>query len=86
MPYETVYVPAEIALEHKGVTVYHTYKNDDVNQPRRDYGFSVEEDSHEDEAFDVRDFKAYINGLDPIENLKLAIDAGELAVDGPKES
>ena len=30
MPYKTVWVEPEVFLEHNGVTVYHTYLDDDI--------------------------------------------------------
>lgn len=32
MPYQTVWVEPEEFLEYKGVTVYHTYRDDDIDQ------------------------------------------------------
>ena len=56
MPYKTVWVEPEIFLEHKGVTVYHTYRDDDFEQGARWYWFTQREDGGEDEgAFDIRD-------------------------------
>jgi len=53
MPYR--WVPASVFLEHRGVTVYHVYKDDDVEQGARQYWFGVREDcSDSDDAFDVR--------------------------------
>ncbi len=47
-------------MRHGGLVVYHTYKNDDVNDPVREYWYSLwaygsDDDGHgEDGAFDVR--------------------------------
>ena len=55
MPYKTVWVEPEVFLEHEGVTVYHTYKDDDFEQGARWYWFTLQEVGGEDEgAFDIR--------------------------------
>lgn len=59
MPKDTV--EAAEFMRHGGLVVYHIYKNDDVNDPTREYWYSLwaygsDEDDHgEDGAFDVRD-------------------------------
>lgn len=64
MPYTTEWVNPEDFLEHRGVTVYRTYKYDDVQQGPRTYIFTLSphcgEDSCECEGrcmnvFDVRE-------------------------------
>jgi hypothetical protein len=57
MPYRTVWEDPEVYLEHNGVTVYHTYKDDEVEQGPRTYYFVTNISDSEDEAFDVREFK-----------------------------
>lgn len=58
MPKDTV--PAAEFMRHSGLVVYHIYKNDDINDPVREYWYSLWEygsdnDAHgEDGAFDVR--------------------------------
>ena len=32
MPYKTIWVEPEVFLEHNGVTVYRTYRDDDIDQ------------------------------------------------------
>lgn len=55
MPFENVQVPAEILLEYKGITVYHTYKYNNINDPSM-YGYALDDDdSDEGDMFDVRD-------------------------------
>ena len=64
MPYKTVWVEPEVFLEHNGVTVYHTYKDDDIDQGANWYWFTLQELGSECEgAFDIRD-------VDPLDLLK----------------
>ena len=65
MPYKTVWVEPEVFLEHNGVTVYHTYKDDDIEQGADRYWFTLREDGGEDEgAFDIR----YVDPLGLLRN------------------
>ena len=41
MPTQTVWIDPELFLEHQGVKVFHTYKDDDVNQGQRCYWLTV---------------------------------------------
>jgi hypothetical protein len=41
MPYQTIWVEPERLLEHRGVVVFHIYKNDDFDQGPRRYDFTV---------------------------------------------
>jgi hypothetical protein len=60
-------VPAEAFLTHNGVTVFHVYKNDDVDGCAREFWFSLSEfgsddDGHEPDGcgtFDVRELKTW---------------------------
>lgn len=53
MPIKETYVPREIVLVHKGIAVYHCYKDNNFNH-RLDYyfTFSLDDDAEE---FDVRE-------------------------------
>ena len=42
MPYRTEYVEPEVFFRHRGVTVYHTYKHDNFDEPRRSYWFTLD--------------------------------------------
>ena len=56
MPYKTIWVEPEVFLEHNGVTVYHTYRDDDFDQGADWHWFTLQEDGGEDKgAFDIRD-------------------------------
>ena len=60
MPYTTQEVPAFMFTRHNGVGVYHTYKNDDIdNSPARTYWFVTDPYLGEQEAFDVRELPAW---------------------------
>lgn len=52
MPTKTVWVAPEEFLTHKGVTVYHTYKENDIDDCRHPYCFTTCGTS-DDEFFDV---------------------------------
>ena len=87
MPYKSVWVNPEKLLTRKGITVYHSYKYDEVDHGRRTYEFVLEVlDGEEDGSFDVRDLStakynpAVANGkLSAIKKaIRAAIDKGEL--------
>ena len=42
MPTQTVWVEPELLVEHQGVRVYHTYKEDDYGQGARRYSFTLD--------------------------------------------
>ena len=66
MPYTHEWVEPELFLDHKGVKVYHSYRDDDYGNGRWEYWFQVqltddtegttEDDVHE---FDVRDLATF---------------------------
>jgi hypothetical protein len=75
MPWIHDTVDREIALQHNGVTVYHAYKDGELDWPLT-YWFALSPDDDADE-FDVRDLA--IKQSDDIEaTLKAAIDDGLL--------
>ena len=41
MPMQTVWVDPELLLEHQGVRVFQTYREDDYGQGARDYWFTA---------------------------------------------
>ena len=70
MPFRQVEVPPEVFLEHAGVTVYRTYRNDDIDEPRTFlFGLSpeVSDDSPTGDHghFDVRELPAEILARHP---------------------
>jgi hypothetical protein len=44
MPFKTIWEDPELFLEHNGIRVFHTYKDDDINQGRRCYWLTVSPD------------------------------------------
>lgn len=75
MPYR--WTEPEVAVEHKGTTVYHTYKDEYAST----YWYTLDEvddDWEGGSALDVRDLKAYDPGLTHEQVLRAAIETGEL--------
>lgn len=62
MPYKTIWVEPEVFLEHNGVTVYHTYMDDDIGQGTDRYWFRLDKEEN-DGKFDILD-------VDPLNLLK----------------
>lgn len=54
MPYKKEWVPADVALVHNDVTIYHAYDEDYYDEPLY-YWFTLDAHATTDEAFDVRD-------------------------------
>jgi hypothetical protein len=80
MPFKTTRVDPELFLTHAGVDVFHTYKDDDIDQGRKRFWFTTRE--FDDKGhFDVRELDSahmldqhppYINASrTPEENLEL---------------
>ena len=84
MPY--TWTEPDVAVEHKGVEVYHLYKNDQEQSGAREYWFCIDEcgsddDNHgENGVFDIRELplKGDITKLTSLDAIKLAIDEGFL--------
>lgn len=56
MPTKTTWIAPEVFLEHNGVTVYHTYQDNDYEAGPMEYWFTLNgEDDDDDDHFDVRD-------------------------------
>lgn len=74
-----IWTEPEVACEHNGVVVYHTYKDQDISQSRQ-YWYTLDQTEDEENEFDIRDLDAWMNvaGEDHIEILKAAIESGEL--------
>lgn len=99
MPYETVWTDPEVYVTHKGVTVYHLYKNDDIEQGARTYSFTLHPQAGEADwgvfpntpLFDVRDLPGFTDGpwnerAGIIREFVIAaIDAGIITQDGVKK-
>jgi hypothetical protein len=74
MPFRHEWVDPEIALKHRGLTVYHTYKYDDIGQGPRWYTFTLNPDCGEDSClcagtcknvFDVRELPNWVEPPHP---------------------
>jgi hypothetical protein len=59
MPFTSEWVPPEIFLTHKGVTVYHAYKDNDLCNGRSNYWFTMSEKDEVDHQFDVRELPTW---------------------------
>lgn len=84
MPWRTTWAEPPVAVRHKGVKVYHTYRHDDADDVQSEYWFTLDPDSDENQ-FDVRDLKnwsrpeEYNDLMDCIRSvLKEAIELGYL--------
>jgi hypothetical protein len=102
MPWNTEWIEPEVAVEHNGRTVWHTYKGDDVDSGRRTYCFTTSKACGErsqkcgpncPHVFDIRELYREANELDyltcrePIRKLvKRAIDDGKLHFDEENEA
>lgn len=66
------------AVNYHGITVYHTYKDDYIDQPIREFTFTLDSYGSElsDDAFDVRDLEGYDPQQSTAANLVQMIDAG----------
>lgn len=69
MPY--MWVEPEVFLEYGGVTIYHVYKNDNINDVRA-YWYTV--DVTECNDIDIRDLSEYNEELEHEEVFRRAID------------
>jgi len=78
------WVPPEVFLEHKGVTIYRIYKRDDFNQCPREYWFGWDERCSDsgDYAFDVRDLPNPNERGDDADVIRDAIDTGIITSKG----
>jgi hypothetical protein len=68
MPYTSKWVNPKLFLTHKGVKVYHIYKDDDCenNGPRDNYFTTDREDGSDSENnFDVRELSTWVEPAHP---------------------
>ena len=62
MPTKSTFMTPELFVEHKGIKVYCTYKNDDIeNNGASDYHFTLDpvNGGYEEGSFDVRDLPTW---------------------------
>lgn len=58
MPYKTEWIDPDIFIEHEGVRIYHTYKDEEWENGRLTYWFTTSEDDFDEIChFDVRDIR-----------------------------
>jgi len=50
------WVPPEEFLTHRGITIYHTYKNANINE-RSEYWYTADVKEEQEYEFDVRELK-----------------------------
>ena len=91
MPYKQTEVPAELLLKHNGVSIFHTYKHDDIENVRRTYWYVTDAFDGESDSFDVRELPACAERSwdDRMETIRAiiieAIDDGIITSEGMKE-
>jgi hypothetical protein len=95
MPYKQTWIAADMFMRHNDVGVYHTYKNDEIENGANTYWFVTDPYATIDDAFDVRELIGgdTINqhyGLADTETIKAvltaSIEMGILTTDGIKET
>ena len=93
MPYQQTWIAADMFMRHNDVGVYHTYKNDEIENGASTYWFVTDPYATIDDAFDVRELIGgdTINqhyGLVDIDTIKAvltaSIEMGVLTADGVK--
>jgi desulfoferrodoxin (superoxide reductase-like protein) len=78
MPYEEDWVEPTLFLEHAGTFVYHTYVDDDADQPN-DFWYDTDPEGGENTEFDIRLLSTIgTAGGDHKKAIQLAIDKGEI--------
>lgn len=81
------WIPNELTLKHKDVSIYHIYRYDDHEGGVRQHFFGLDEYGSDDGTddghivFDVRDLPSYDSKLDIKDVLRKAIDNGEITQD-----
>jgi hypothetical protein len=59
MPFTSEWVPPEIFLTHKGVIVYHAYKDNDLSNGKATYWYTMSEREEQEHEFDVRELPTW---------------------------
>jgi hypothetical protein len=65
MPWSSEQVPAELFLRHNGVSIYHTYKNDEMMSGPWRYWFVTYAYDGENQEFDVRELSTWTEPTRP---------------------
>lgn len=81
MPYG--WIDPDVALFHRGVTVWYTYQDDSIDSCCRDYWYTLNEtacegDGQSQGVFDIRDLAVYDDERGHDDILREAIDNHEL--------
>jgi hypothetical protein len=89
MPFKTIWEDPELFVEHKGLRVFHTYKDDDINQGQRCYWLTVSPDCGVGSSlcdqqpcrhvFDVRELSTWHRPSRPLETIGNTIDVDSMA-------
>ena len=61
MPYKFVTVQAEKLIQYKGIKIYRTYKNDDIEQGESSFYFVTNPYDGGEDAFDIRKLEGWID-------------------------
>ena len=81
MPY--IWTEPNLVLEHQGISVYNTYKDDSWDRPLEcHYTTDVTEQA---DTFDIHDLASFQPGERHASILKLAIERGEIAAPADEE-
>ena len=89
MPFK--FVPNPLAFTYKGISIYHTYIDEHIENGKSDYWFSVDKNDDEEMQFDVRHLPYIKENFRRSESLSLqqykkaiknAIDEGLITEDG----
>jgi hypothetical protein len=68
MPYKTEWVEPETFVVVNGLPIYHTYKNDDIDEVRSTFYYTTDirgEYGDDDSSFDIRKFPHYGDVVSP---------------------
>jgi hypothetical protein len=91
LPYKSEYVAPELFVEHNGVKIYRTYKDDDIDEPRPFWYTADVEMIDPSDEFDVRQLPVKLGNLDTSSEegrraiIRAAIDAGHFDDGQPRE-
>lgn len=74
------WIDPEVFIKHKCVTIYHVYRNDDIDQGRRKFWYTTDPYGGEcnDCSFDIRELKSYSPEKSHEQIIREAIDIGEI--------
>lgn len=76
MPY--AWVEPELFISHNGVSVYHTYKDENMDAGRLEYHYTTDIGEQSSYEFDIRDLPSYRPKTKHSKIIKRAIEMGEI--------